>query len=109
MSAWSKARSLIYTRSGGLCESQVASRCSGVAESAHHRKLRSRGGQDTTSCLVAICEPCHQWIHQHPADATDLGWMVNSWADPAEIPVYRYRQWVLLDDEGGISPAEVTA
>ena len=30
-------------------------------------------------------------------------------ADPREIPVYRYRQWVLLDDEGGLSPAGVVA
>lgn len=109
MSSWSEARSLIYTRSGGLCEAGVSSRCSGVSEAAHHRKLRSRGGKDTASCLVAICNDCHTWIHLHPADATERGWMVPSWADPCETPVFRYRRWVLLDDQGGMSPSEVPA
>ena len=43
------------------------------------------------------------------AEARDRGWIVRQGADPREIPVYRHRQWVLLDDEGGLSPAGVVA
>ena len=104
-----KIMSLVYQRSGGLCEALITSRCTGRGEHKHHRKLRSRGGVDSTSCLVDVCHHCHDWIHAHPKDSTERGWMVPSWAEPREIPVYRYRQWVLLDDEGGLSPAGVVA
>ena len=101
--------SLVYQRSGGLCEALITSKCNGQGEHKHHRKLRSRGGVDSTSCLVDICHHCHDWIHAHPKDATERGWMVNSWADPRDIPVYRYGRWVLLDDAGGTRPVEVKA
>lgn len=107
MSAWSEWASLVQQRSGGLCEAGVSSRCNGRGEHVHHRKLRSRGGGNTVGNLSHVCNDCHTWIHQHPADASERGWMVASWADPVEVPVFRYRQWVLLDDRGGMSPAEV--
>ncbi|WP_255584394.1 hypothetical protein [Dietzia sp. ANT_WB102] len=39
----------------------------------------------------------------------ERGWIVRQGSDPREIPVYRYRRWVLLDDEGGITPAGVAS
>lgn len=108
MSAWSEWTSLVYQRSGGLCEVQVSSRCNGRGEHYHHRKLRSRGGGNTVGNLAHVCNECHTWVHLHPAKATDAGWMVASWSDPVEIPVRRYGHWVRLDDQGGMTPAEVS-
>jgi hypothetical protein len=53
----------------------------------HHRRLRSQGGRDAVDNLVWIHDACHRWTHDHPARAYDLGWIVRSWADPAEVPV----------------------
>ena len=106
MRSW---QSLVDQRAAGHCEARLSERCVGAGQHYHHRKLRSRGGADSAANLVDICHHCHDWIHAHPKDATERGWMVPSWADPVEVPVYRYRRWVLLDDEGGISPVEVTA
>lgn len=106
-----KIMSLVYQRSGGLCEAGITSRCTGRGEHKHHRKLRSRGGTDTTSCLVDVCHHCHTFIHSSPGAtrAKDEGWLVASWADTAEVPVFRYGRWVLLDDQGGLTPTVVTS
>lgn len=61
-------------------------RCGQSAElELHHRKLRSRGGDDSEANLVGICRDCHGWIHANPAEATARGWMVSSWDDPATV------------------------
>lgn len=49
----------------------------------HHRKLRSRGGGDTASNLVAICRRCHNWVHAHPRQASLEGWMVHEHLTPS--------------------------
>ncbi|MDO5500457.1 MAG: HNH endonuclease signature motif containing protein [Propionibacteriaceae bacterium] len=97
--------SLVLQRSGGLCEAQVSTQCTGVGEHVHHRKLRSRGGGDTPANGSHVCHHCHDWIHAHPARATDTGWMVPSWSDPALARLWRYGRWVRLDDQGGMEPA----
>lgn len=81
-------RPVIYERSGGDCE-----RCCTPVRfedfDAHHRKLRRRGGDDSAENLMVCCPPCHKWIHDNPAEATHLGYMVPSWADPKDIPIGR--------------------
>lgn len=31
----------------------------------HHRRLRSQGGKDTLRNLIALCDACHKWAHDH--------------------------------------------
>ncbi len=50
----------------------------GGALDAHHRLPRSRGGKDTLECLVAVHRLCHSHIHEHPAEATERGFLVHS-------------------------------
>ena len=38
-----------------------------------------------------------------------MGWLVRQGVDPAVVPVFRYLRWVLLDDNGGITPVEVAS
>ncbi|WP_394367348.1 HNH endonuclease [Changpingibacter yushuensis] len=54
---------------------------------AHHRQLRSRGGEHTAANLVALHRACHEHIHQHPGEATSRGFMVHSWETPEQVPV----------------------
>lgn len=59
--------------------------------SIHHRKLRSRGGDDSLPNLVTLCGSgttgCHGWVHANPEKATTHGWMVESWRKPDEAPI----------------------
>ena len=82
-------RALVWSRARGYCE-----KCGGsLGESwaLHHRKLRSRGGGDDVTNFLALHHECHNLgtksVHNNPAEATELGFMVPSWADPAECPV----------------------
>lgn len=111
MSAVADVKTRLYQRSGGRCEALLADQCTGWAEHAHHRKLRSRGGNDTVGNLTDICHRCHEYVHSSrgAVRAKDWGWLVHSYADPTEVPLMRLGRWVLLDDEGGIRPVEVTA
>lgn len=54
---------------------------------AHHRLLKGRLGKDDPRNLAAICRVCHDHIHGHPVEATDRGFMVDSWDDPWVIPM----------------------
>ena len=50
--------------------------CSGRAEHAHHVHPRGRGGSDSFDNLIAVCSAHHQWIQDHPAEATERGWLI---------------------------------
>lgn len=55
----------------------------------HHRKLRSQGGEDAVDNLIAVHTGCHRQIHLHPEHAEQMGWIVRSGVDPAQVPVQR--------------------
>lgn len=104
-----KAR--VMARSGGFCEVRVNG-CWDEASQIHHRRPRGLGGSKNpatgqASNALAVCVPCHAHAESHRADALDRGWIVRQGHCPAEVPVFRYGRWVLLDDEGGIRPVEV--
>ena len=104
-----KAR--VMARSGGFCEIRAVGCWDEVAQ-IHHRRPRGMGGSrnpvtGSASNAAACCTPCHAWVESHRELAMDRGWIVRQGQAPAEVPVYRYRRWVLLDDEGGVTPVEV--
>ena len=77
----------------------------------HHRKLRKHGGQDALSNLIGLCSTCHNIapdsVHQNPRDSYENGWLVPSWADPAEWPMTMPDGTrVLLNDHGEITIVE---
>ena len=61
--------------------------------SIHHRRLRSHPypGLHEIHNLITLCGSgttgCHGWVHAHPKEAYEHGWMVHGWANPEEIPV----------------------
>ena len=78
-----KVRQAVKDRSGGLCE-----HCGRPgANHLHHRKLRSQGGGHTVENLLNVRWDCHRSIHADPDHAYDMGWLVRSWADPAQVPL----------------------
>jgi hypothetical protein len=57
----------------------------------HHRKLKSRGGKDEITNVLALHHHCHNLgthsVHLAPTPATVQGYLVASWDDPSKIAV----------------------
>lgn len=77
--------------------------------SIHHRIPRSHPfpGLHQPSNLICLCGSgttgCHGWVHAHPRNAYQYGWLVHMEADPALTPLWSARHgWILLDDHGHI-------
>lgn len=70
---WEDARDGAMTRSGGQCEGRIMLVCSMGAAQVHHVIPRGRGGTHDLINLVALCEPCHSWVHANPVAATQRG------------------------------------
>lgn len=102
-------RDVVYPRAGGWCEIQLAGVCAGRAAQWHHRLNRSQGGTWAPSNGLHVCVPCHAYVTDgERAEAKAKGWAVAPGVTPpAEVPVLRRGEWVLLDDEGGITPVEL--
>ncbi len=45
----------------------------------HHVHRRSQGGQDTMENLISLCRLHHSWVHDHPAESYELGFLKHSW------------------------------
>ena len=65
---------LIIDGCAGRC--QIGSpACTGRATQAHHVLLRKHGGPNTRDNGLGTCEPCHLYLHMHPAESYANGWL----------------------------------
>jgi len=70
--ALEKARPLVWTRDGGRCQ-----RCGGALHPARwdcHHIGRRRAGHAIDN-LLALCRRCHRWIHEHPTESREAGFL----------------------------------
>jgi hypothetical protein len=96
-------RQQVRAREGGLCA--LCRDLLAPVWECHHRKLRSRGGQDSVTNLVALCSTCHRRVHGHPAWSEEHGFMVPATQDPASVPVaVGLRSWQHLHPSGAYRP-----
>ena len=58
-----RLRLVVMERAKGRCEAAVVGVCRGEAVHAHHVWPSGRGGPDVVENLIAVCAPCHDWIH----------------------------------------------
>jgi 5-methylcytosine-specific restriction endonuclease McrA len=99
---WQQLRAWVFERDGGRCV-RCGRGLSGHWE-CHHRRLRSQGGQDVLSNLIALCNPggCHEWVHLNREAAQLHGWICVSAVGPLVMPVtYWDRECRTLLDDGG--------
>lgn len=103
-----KAKRDVRKRSGGDCEIR-SPWCLGRATNASHRRHEGQGGlwqavNILDSCGWGNTTGCHGYLHQHPREARDNGWIVSAWgADPAGVQVLMWHggrcDWFLLLNE----------
>lgn len=65
------------------CEVSVSG-CLGRATEIHHILTRSRGGRKDSDLLdpanvLTVCRRCHEFVHQHPAESAERGWLRHGW------------------------------
>lgn len=77
-SSWHRSRLWCFDRAQGRCEARVSDDCTGRAEHAHHRLMRSQGGSDDPSNLAALCGACHAFVHLNPAWSYEYGWLLHA-------------------------------
>lgn len=106
------ARPIARDRFGGWCEIQ-SPWCQGRGREFSHRRAAGQGGlwvaeNGLWSCGHGNLDGCHGWVHQHPENARENGWIVLSSAEPAAVRTLIHtanygRAWVLLDRRGGVT------
>lgn len=106
---------IIVPRSGGICELDGCGR----AVWFHHRRPRGCGGTSlewvnrAANCLH-VSDACHQLVEGRTHGSSRkwslaLGWLISQNSDviAADIKVFYRGRWVLLADDGSVSPAPI--
>ena len=50
----------------------------GGALDLHHKLRRSQGGEDSRENLIPVHRTCHRYIHEHPEEAREWGFLVGT-------------------------------
>jgi HNH endonuclease len=101
-------RKVIIARTGGRCD-----RCGFKVSMGHfhHRKPRRMGGSVDPSLGkpsngLLLHPKCHEFIESHRKASAMMGYLLNSVADPSKVPVYTWRGWMLLGNDGSANATE---
>lgn len=87
-------------------------RGTGFGWAIHHRRPKSKGGTalgwvNAAANGVVLCEDCHRYVHAHPGESYQKGFLVRAngiqKADEVSI-VHAVLGHVLLDDDGSWHP-----
>jgi hypothetical protein len=106
-----KSIALIAGRCGGVCEFPG---CLQPAQDPHHRYERGMGGVgskgpewiNNPSNILAACRHHNDWCsNQHPAEAKQMGWLLEGRDLPWLVPVQTEHDPlpVWLNDDGSIT------
>jgi len=73
---YDRARAIVMETAEGMCEAATP-RCVGPAGQVHHRQGRDGDLVDDLDNLLAVCYACHDYIHSHPHESYERGWMIR--------------------------------
>jgi hypothetical protein len=94
-----EGRAMVMHRALDRCEVESPV-CTHDTPHWHHRQSRRTGIHGPHNGLAA-CPPCHAYIHTHPRQALDMGWIINTWTDDPETAPAKVRgRWVTLTKGG---------
>jgi hypothetical protein len=80
---YDRARTIVMETANGMCEA-VTNRCMGPAGQVHHRRGRDGELVDDLDNLLAVCYACHDYIHSHPHESYERGWMIKRNGESSE-------------------------
>jgi hypothetical protein len=86
--------------------------CGKPGVDAHHRLPRGGGAiwdpsRFALSRLVWLCRECHCSVESRRTLAEGIGLLVRHGVTPcSEVPVLRHGRWVLLTDDGLVTPTD---
>lgn len=70
------------------CAAQIIRRCTNEPQDGHEILTRGRGGSITDRAnILMVCRLCHNWITEHPKEATCRGFIVPSWVGEEGLPL----------------------
>jgi hypothetical protein len=74
----------LIKRAGGKCEVRVPEACGKGFRMyhRHHKMMRSHGGTNDLDNLLWVCDGCHTYIHNHPAESYEKGWLLRGTNPP---------------------------
>lgn len=111
-------RKLVLERDGYRCFCCGRS-VLGQEYSLQHRQPRQMGGTSKAEInspanlvvlLGSATTECHGRTESRREESNRLGYLLRSWQKPERTPVFhRHLGWVLLDDEGGMTPVRRAA
>jgi hypothetical protein len=61
------------------------------------------GGLDMAVNCLLLCHYCHTKVESDRDTSLGLGLLVPQGKSPSETPVWRFREWVLLDEYGYVT------
>lgn len=103
-----EVKELILARTGWACD-----RCGLRAANGqfHHRSPRRMGGSDNErlglpSNGVLLHPNCHEYIESRRKIAVQLGFILNLTANPTEWPIYLWKGWHYLNEDGTVTPLD---
>lgn len=73
------ARKAVWERQNNQC-----ARCGNAGHDIHHRMRRREGGHGIAN-LVGLCRTCHSWVHAHPKQAQDKGFIVSPYVEDVSV------------------------
>lgn len=76
-----ESREAVIRRAYGRCEANTPAcpRREHAGVHCHHVKQRSAGGDHTPANLLLVCSAAHSYIHDHPAESFERGWLVRGY------------------------------
>jgi hypothetical protein len=77
-------------------------RCANRAGEKHHRQRRREGGHGYWN-VISLCGTCHRYVHAHPAQSRELGYIIGVHeSDPESIPIRTFMGWMRLKADGDV-------
>lgn len=94
---WSLIREKVRERSGDRCE-----HCCGAPQQAVHHLTYARVGNERLGDLLAVCEPCHDFL----SGKSDVNPLLDVYVVSPAIPIYDLGSvhWLLLAVSNGRNP-----
>lgn len=102
-----EVKQLILKRTAGRCD-----RCGLRADNGqfHHRKPRRAGGTSDPavglpSNGLLLHPSCHDYVERKRKVAAELGFLLSAFQQPDEVPVYLWKGWHYLTQDGRALPS----